>query len=127
MHANSPRDAVSRLETLVLLAGFDLPIRVVHEQIASAVDLVVQQTRLRDGSRKISSITEIIGMEGDTVVMSEIFRFKGTGIGPDGRMLGDINPTGIRPMFSSPLETSGFKLPPEVFGADSLRPPTGRR
>ena len=75
VHANSPRDAVSLLETLVLIAGFDLPIRVVREQIASAVDRVVQQTRLRDGQRKISPIAEIVGMEGDTVVMSEIFRF----------------------------------------------------
>ncbi|MGH2626617.1 MAG: CpaF family protein, partial [Anaerolineales bacterium] len=120
VHANSPRDAVSRLETLVLLAGFDLPIRVVREQIASAVDLVVQQTRLRDGSRKISSITEIVGMEGDTVVMSEIFRFKETGTGPGGRVLGEIHPTGIRPMFGSKLEAAGFKLPAEMFGADVL-------
>jgi len=127
VHANSPRDAVSLLETLVLIAGFDLPIRVVREQIASEVDRVVQQTRLRDGQRKISPITEIVGMEGDTVVMSEIFRFKETGTGPEGRVLGEIRPTGIRPMSGHPLEAAGFKLPPEMFGADAfaLRSPQG--
>jgi len=128
IHANAPRDAVSRLETLVLLAGFELPLRVVREQIASAIDLIVQQTRLRDGSRKITSITEVIGMEGDTVVMSEIFRFKETAVGPDGKVIGETHPTGIRPMFGDRLVSAGFKLPAEIYGADTLtlRPPPRR-
>jgi pilus assembly protein CpaF len=129
IHSNSPRDAASRLETLVLLAGFELPLRVVREQIASAIDLIIQQSRLRDGSRKITSITEVIGMEGDTIVMSEIFGFKESGVGPDGRVVGETRPTGIRPMFGDRLESAGFKLPAEIYGADTLtlRPPPRRR
>jgi pilus assembly protein CpaF len=128
IHANSPRDAVSRLETLVLLAGFELPLRVIREQIASAVDLIVQQTRMRDGARKITSVTEVVGMEGDTVVMSEIFRFQESG-GAPGQLAGEMQATGIRPMFGSRLEAAGFHLPASVYGADSmnLRPPPRRR
>lgn len=134
LHANSPRDAISRLETMCLMAGFDLPVKVVREQIASAVDLIVQQSRLRDGSRKITQITEVAGMEGDTVVLTDIFKFEQTSVTPDGKVLGEIKPTGIRPLFSAKLEAAGFKLRPEVFGvnvaemlAAGRRPPTGRR
>lgn len=119
-HANSPRDAISRLETLVLFAGFDLPLRVVREQIASAIDLVVQQARLRDGSRKITSISEVVGMEGDTVVMSELFRYRESGTATDGQVVGEYEPTGIRPMFEPQLKRAGFRLPPEMFGADKI-------
>ncbi len=118
VHANSPRDALSRLETLVMMAGFDLPVRAIREQIASAVDLIVQQSRLRDGSRKVTSITEVAGMEGDTIVLSEIFRFEQTGLSPEGKILGEIKPTGLRPLFIHRLEQAGFKLGPEVFGAN---------
>lgn len=118
LHANSPRDAVSRLETMCLMSGIDLPIRVVREQIASAIDLIIQQTRLRDGSRKVTSITEIAGMEGETVVMTDIFKFQQTGVDMDGNVLGDLKSTGIRPLFTPRLEAAGFKLGPEVFGAD---------
>ncbi|MEW5870227.1 MAG: CpaF family protein [Chloroflexota bacterium] len=118
VHANTPRDAISRLETLTLMAGIELPVRVVREQIASAVDLVVQQTRLRDGARKVTQITEIVGMEGDTVVLTDIFKFEQTGISSDGKVLGEMKPTGIRPMFNTKLEAAGFKLRPEVFGAN---------
>lgn len=118
VHANTPRDAISRLETLTLMAGIDLPVRVVREQIASAVDLVVQQTRLRDGERKVTQITELVGMEGDTVVLTDIFKFEQTGIGSEGKVLGEMKPTGIRPMFNAKLESAGFKLRPEVFGAN---------
>jgi pilus assembly protein CpaF len=118
IHANSPRDSISRMETLCLMAGMDLPVRVIREQIASAVDLVVQQSRLRDGSRKVTSITEVAGMEGDTVVMTDIFRFEQTGVSSDNRVLGELKPTGIRPLFYPRLEISGFKLGPEVFGAN---------
>lgn len=118
LHANTPRDALSRLETMVLMSGMDLPVRVIREQVASAIDLIVQQSRLKDGSRKITSISEVSGMEGETVVMSEIFKFEQTGKGPDGRILGEIKPTGIRPFFGTRLEAAGFKLGPEVFGAN---------
>jgi pilus assembly protein CpaF len=118
VHANSPRDALARLETLVLMAGMDMPLKVVRQQIASAVDLIVQQTRLQDGSRKVTAITEVAGMEGDTVVLTDIFKFEQTGVTQDGKVQGDLKPTGIRPLFSSRLETAGYKLGAEVFGAN---------
>lgn len=127
LHANSPRDAISRLETMCLMAGMDLPIRVIRQQIASAIDLIIHQSRLKDGSRKVTSITEVVGMEGDTVVMNEIFRFEQTGINADGRVLGEIKPTGIRPMFTPRLEAAGFKLGPEVFGANLSEMLSSRR
>ncbi len=116
LHANTPRDALSRLETMSLMSGMDLPLKVIREQIASAIDLIIQQSRLKDGTRKVTSITEVSGMEGDTIVMSEIFKFDQTGITSDGRVIGELKPTGIRPLFSPRLEASGFKLGPEVFG-----------
>jgi pilus assembly protein CpaF len=115
IHANAPRDALSRLETLSLMSGLDLPAKVIREQIASAVDLIVQQTRLKDGSRKITYITEVAGMEGDTVVMTDIFKFEQTGIDSNGMILGELKPTGIRPLFIGRLEAAGFKLGAEVF------------
>ncbi len=126
LHANSPRDAISRLETMCLMAGMDLPVRVIREQIASAIDVIIQQSRLKDGTRKVTSITEIAGMEGDTVVMTDIFKFQQTGIDPDGKVIGELKPTGIRPLFMPRLEAAGFKLGPEVFGAD-LSSMLGRR
>ena len=115
LHANAPRDAISRLETMVLMSGMDLPIKSIREQIASAVDVIVQQSRLTDGSRKVTYITEVAGMEGETVVMTDIFTFEQTGIGPDGAVKGDLIPTGIRPLFMSRLERAGFNLGAQVF------------
>lgn len=118
LHANAPRDAISRLETMCMMSGMDLPVRSIREQIASAIDMIIQQTRLRDGSRKVTSITEIAGMEGETVVMTDVFKFQQTGVDTAGTVLGDLKPTGIRPLFTPRLEAAGFKLGPEVFGAD---------
>lgn len=115
-HANSPRDTLSRLETMCLMAGMDLPVRAIREQIASAVDLIIQQSRLRDGTRKIMNITEVQGMEGDVIVMSDIFSFEQQGI-ENGRIIGQLKPTGIRPKFSSRLEAAGQQLPAHLFGA----------
>jgi pilus assembly protein CpaF len=115
LHANTPRDALSRLETMVLMAGMDLPLKVVRQQIASAVDLIVQQTRLKDGARKVTAVTEVVGMEGDTVVLTDIFKFEQTGVGPGGKILGELKPTGIRPVFGPKLEAAGFKLSAEIF------------
>ena len=115
LHANTPRDALSRLETMVLMSGMDLPLKVVRQQISAAVDLIVQQTRLKDGARKITAITEVVGMEGDTVVMTDIFKFEQTGVGPGGKILGELKPTGIRPIFGPKLEAAGFKLGAEIF------------
>jgi pilus assembly protein CpaF len=115
LHANSPRDALSRLETMVLMAGMDLPLKVVRQQISSAVDLIIQQTRLKDGSRKVTAITEVVGMEGEIVVLTDIFKFEQTGVGEKGKIVGELKPTGIRPIFSPRLEAAGFKLGAEVF------------
>ncbi len=109
-HANSPRDMLSRLETMVLMAGMDLPVRAIREQIASAVDLIIQQNRLRDGSRKITHIAEIHGMEGDIIVMQDIFVYKQHGMSENGKILGNFQSTGIRPKIYNRLEESGIDL-----------------
>ena len=127
LHANSPRDSISRLETMCLMAGVELPLKVVREQIASAIDLVIQQSRVKGGSRKVTSITEICGMEGEIVVMTEIFRFEQTGVDTEGQVIGSLKPSGIRPMFSPRLEQAGFKLGPEVFGANIAEMLSNRR
>lgn len=115
LHANTPRDALGRLETMCLMAGMDLPIRAIREQIASAVELIVQQERLKDGTRKITSVTEVQGMEGDVVVMQDIFLFEQTGI-EGGKIVGRMKPTGIRPKFIDKFEASNIYLPPNIFG-----------
>jgi len=115
LHSNSPRDTMSRLETMVLMAGMDLPHRAIREQIASAIDLVVHQDRMRDGTRKITSISEVQGMEGDVITMSEIFRFEQTGI-ENGKVIGRLRPTGLRPKFMYKIQEAGIMLPPTIFG-----------
>lgn len=114
VHANSPRDAMSRLETLVLMAGMDLPLSVVRRQIASAINLIVQQARLRDGSRKVTNITEIQGLEGETPILQDIFVFEELGE-ENGKVVGRVKPTGIRPSFMPRLINHGFNLPASVF------------
>lgn len=114
-HSNSPRDTLARLEVMCLMAGMDLPIRAIREQIASAVDLICHQERMRDGTRRITAITEIQGMEGDVITMSDIFIFEQTGV-EAGRVIGRIRPTGLRPKFIERIESSGIHLPPSVFG-----------
>jgi pilus assembly protein CpaF len=118
LHANTARDALSRTETMVLMAGMDLPIKVIRQQVSAAIDLIVQVTRLKDGSRKVTGVTEVAGMEGDTIVLTDIFKFEQTGTTPEGKIIGQLKPTGIRPLFTPRLEAAGFKLPPEVFGAN---------
>jgi pilus assembly protein CpaF len=115
-HANTPRDMLSRLETMVLMAGMDLPLRAIREQISSAVDLIVHQNRLKDGTRKIVNITEVQGMEGDVIVMQDVFVFEQTGVS-EGRIQGRLKPTGIRPHFVERFETAGIHLPPNIFGS----------
>jgi pilus assembly protein CpaF len=114
-HANTPRDMLARLETMVLMAGMDLPVRAIREQIAAAVHMIVQQSRLKDGSRKITYLTEIQGMEGDKVVMQDIFRFEQSGIDEKGKIIGRLKATGIRPKFASKFEESGIHLPANIF------------
>ncbi|WEV76982.1 ATPase, T2SS/T4P/T4SS family [Janibacter cremeus] len=118
VHANSPRDAVARLETLVLMAGMDLPLRAIREQIASAVDVIVQLTRLRDGTRRVTAVTELQGMEGQTVTLQDAFLFDySAGVDASGRFLGKPVPTGIRPTFTDRFADLGITLSPSVFGA----------
>jgi pilus assembly protein CpaF len=117
-HANSPRDTLSRLETMCLMAGMDLPVRAIREQISSAIDLIIQQERLRDGSRKIVSITEVQGMEGDVIVMSDIFSFEQQGM-EAGRVIGRLKPTGIRPKFVERIEAANIHLPAGIFGVSA--------
>ncbi len=119
-HANSPRDAIARLEVMCLMSGMDLPVRAIREQIASAVNIIVQQERLRDGSRKITKITEVQGMEGDVITMSDIFEFEQTGI-EAGKVIGRVRPTGLRPKFIEQIEAAGIHLPPSVFGIGQSR------
>lgn len=117
LHANSPRDALSRLETMVMMAGTELPIKIIRQYVSSAVDLIVQESRLKDGSRRVTSITEVAGMEGDIIVLTDIFKFEQTGIGAGGRILGETGPTGMRPHFTPRLEAAGLRLAAGIFGA----------
>ncbi len=117
LHANTPRDAVARMETMSMMAGMDLPLKVIREQIASAIDVIVQQSRLDDGQRKVTFITEVQGMEGDKVVLQDIFKLEILGKTPEGKIQADLRPTGVRPRFTPRLEAHGFKLPPSIFGA----------
>jgi len=115
IHSNTARDAMARLETMVLMAGMDLPQRAIREQIASAINLIVHLQRLSDGSRKVVNISEITGMEGQTIVMQDIFIYEKKGIGPDKRVIGEFVPTGVRPWFMEKLRVSGFEISPHMF------------
>jgi pilus assembly protein CpaF len=114
VHANTPRDALARLETLVLMSGIDLPVKAIRQQIAGAINIFCQLNRLRDGSRRVSSITEITGMEGETITMQEIFVFESEGAGPDGKIIGQFKPTGIRPKILDRMFSMGLQLPAEI-------------
>jgi pilus assembly protein CpaF len=114
-HANTPRDTLSRLETMCLMSGMELPVRAIREQVAAAVDLIVQQERMRDGARKVVNITEVQGMEGDVIVMQDIFAFEQTGF-EGGKVIGRLKPTGIRPKFMDRIEAANVHLPPNIFG-----------
>ncbi len=117
LHANSPRDAIARLETMSLMSGLDLPVAALRKQIASAIQLIVHMNRMADGTRKAIQITEIVGnVEGDVVTQTDIYKFFQTTTGPDGKIQGELKPTGIRPMFNLRLETAGYKLGGEYFG-----------
>ncbi|MHB1119808.1 MAG: CpaF family protein, partial [Bellilinea sp.] len=120
LHSNSPRDALARLETMVMMAGMDLPVRAIREQIASAIDLVIHEERMRDGTRKVVNITEIAGMEGDVVTMTDIYVFEQTGI-ENGKIIGKLRPTGLRPRFYEKIEAAGIHLPPSLWGMGERR------
>ena len=115
LHANSCRDGQARLETMIMMAGLDLPMKAMRQQIASAVDLIIQANRLQGGPRKVTSITEVMGMEQDMIIMQEVFRYKQLGIDQNGRSFGQFEATGVRPSFVNRLESAGIKLPSNLF------------
>ncbi|MBT3194830.1 MAG: CpaF family protein, partial [Verrucomicrobia bacterium] len=115
VHANAPRDVISRLETMVLMSGMDLPVRAIREQIASAVDMIAHESRLSDGSRKITKITEVMGLEGDQVVMQDIFEFKQTGVDEDGKVEGTFAATGSVPTFLEDIAARGLTMDRSIF------------
>ena len=119
-HSNSPRDTLSRLETMTLMAGMDLPIRAIREQISSAVHLVCHQERMRDGTRKVTHITEVTGMEGEIITTTDLFLFEQTGV-ENGKIVGRLRPTGLRPKFMDKIEATGIHLPPSIFGVGGGR------
>ena len=123
VHANNPRDAISRIETLVNMSGCDLPLSAVRKQVASAVHLIIQVNRLQGGPRKVTYITEVVGMEGDTIVMQEIFKFQQDGIGENGKAFGHFESTGVRPKCIEHMETSGVRLPNGLFAQRTMRCP----
>ncbi len=127
LHANSPRDSISRLETMCMMAGLDIPLLPIRKQIASAIDLIVHMERMDDGTRKASQITEVAGMESDVVTLNDIFKFEQSGLDEKGKVLGELKATGIRPLFSPKLEIIGYKLRGEVFGAGQVSWNTERR
>ncbi len=120
LHSNGPRDTLSRLETMTLMAGMELPTRAIREQVSSAIDLICHQERMRDGTRKIVAITEISGMEGEVITMTDIFVFEQTGF-ENGQIIGRLRPTGLRPKFMDKIEASGINLPPSIFGIGERR------
>jgi pilus assembly protein CpaF len=119
-HSNSPRDTLSRIETMTMMAGLELPVRAIREQVSSAIDLVVHQERMRDGSRKVVNITEVSGMEGDVITMTDIFLFEQSGF-EDGKVIGRLRPTGLRPKFIDKIEAAGIHLPASIFGIGERR------
>jgi len=121
IHSNSPRDTLARIETMVLMAGMDLPIRAIREQVASAIDLVVHVHRLRDGTRRVTHVTEVVGMEGDIITLQDIMLFDyGMGVDENGKYLGRLKSTGIRPAFSEHLANFGISLPPDLFAPEAM-------
>jgi len=115
VHANTPRDALARIENMVLMAGFELPVKAIREQMQSAIHMVIQISRFPDGTRKVVSVAEVSGMEGQVVTMQDLFRFEQKGIDTDGRVLGELRTTGIRPRFAEKFEVAGIHLPPDMF------------
>jgi pilus assembly protein CpaF len=115
IHANNARDAVSRLENMIAMAGIEMPLKAVRSQIASAVNLIVQASRLQDGSRRMVSITEVTGMEGEVISMQEVFRYQRMGLAPDGKIIGHFTATGVRSHYAERFRQWGYDLPPTLF------------
>jgi pilus assembly protein CpaF len=117
VHANTPRDALARLETMVLMAGFELPVRAIRQQVCSALELIIQLERMEDGTRKVSSIAEVQRMESDVITMEDLFRFETDEVRPDSAVVGGLRPTGIHPSFGEKFRKRGVELPASLFSA----------
>jgi len=127
VHANSPRDVLSRVETMVMMAGMDLPLPAIREQVSSAIDLIVHQARFPDGSRRITHLTEVVGMEGQVITTQDLFVFdRSQGLDDDGHAIGSLRTTGLRPSFATKLAASGINLDAVLFATEPTRPRTGR-
>jgi pilus assembly protein CpaF len=114
IHSNSPRDTLRRIETMVLMAGMDLPLKAIREQVASAIDMIIHMNRMRDGTRKVVQVAEVQGLEGDTIVMQDLFTFEQTGI-QNGRVVGQLKPTGLRPKFAEKFAVNNIEIPAGIF------------
>ena len=121
VHANSPRDVISRLETMVLMSGMDLPVRAIREQISSAVDIIVHESRMSDGSRKVTKITEVVGQEGEQITMQDIFEYKQTGVDKEGKVTGKFQPTGSVPTFIEEVAAKGLTINRTMFDPQQNR------
>jgi pilus assembly protein CpaF len=119
VHANTPRDGLARIENMVLMANLDLPLKSIREQIASAITIMVQLSRMRDGSRRVTHVSEIVGMEGETITMQDIFLYKQYGVDANGKVRGDMVATGMRPRCVEKFEAEGIELPPDLFAKRS--------
>jgi pilus assembly protein CpaF len=115
LHANTPRDGLSRMETMIMMSGFEMPVKAMRQQICSALDLIIQTNRLQGGGRRVTTITEVMGMEGDMIVMQDIFQFRQTGVNANGEALGQFESMGVRPSFMPRLKSVGIEFPPNMF------------
>ena len=122
IHANTPRDAIARLETLVMMSGFDLPVKAIRQQVSGAVDVLIQANRLQGGPRRVTAITEVVGMEQDTIIMQDIYRYKQKGVNEEGKAFGHFECTGVRPSFMEKLEQAGVRLPASAFRERVIMP-----
>jgi pilus assembly protein CpaF len=120
LHANAPRDALVRLETMIMMGGFELPVKAMRQQICSAIDLIIQTNRLQGGGRRVTSITEVVGMEGEVIIMQDIFAFRQTGLGASNEARGLFESSGIRPTFMPRLKSVGIELPTNMFAERTL-------
>ncbi|MCX6046671.1 MAG: CpaF family protein [Chloroflexi bacterium] len=118
-HSNSARDTLNRIETMVLMAGMDLPLRAIRQQVSSAIDVIIHLSRMRDGSRRVVQVSEVLGMEGETILMQDIFMFEQSGVGEDGKILGQLQPSGLRPRCNDKIKEAGINLPAHIFGGDN--------
>jgi pilus assembly protein CpaF len=118
-HSNSARDTLNRIETMVLMAGMDLPLRAIRQQVSSAIDVIIHLSRMRDGTRRVVQVAEVLGMEGETILMQDIFMFEQSSVAEDGKIIGELKPSGLRPRCNDKILEAGINLPAHIFGGDN--------